>query len=91
MYTAFAALTVRRGLDTALAATKCIRIIISGVVVAIVVIFIHQLGSSSDSNLNFTLTIQSILLSLLIVEIIYKIIKLFSFQSGGRLMPFRLR
>ena len=44
-------------LDTALTATKCIKIVISGVVVAIVVTFIHQSGSLSDSNLNFTLTI----------------------------------
>ena len=57
LYTAFAALTVCRGLDTALAATECIRIIISGIVVAVVVTFIHQLGSLSDSNLNFALTI----------------------------------
>ena len=57
LYTAFAALTVYRGLDTVLIATKCIRIVISGVIVAIVVTFIYQLGSLSDSNLNFTLTI----------------------------------
>ena len=57
LYTAFAALTVCKGLDTALAAAKFIGIIISGIIVAIVVAFIHQLGSLSDSNLNFTLTI----------------------------------
>ena len=56
-YTAFAALIVRGGLDTALAAVECIRIVISGIVVTIVVTFIHQLGSLSDSNLNFVLTI----------------------------------
>ena len=53
----FAALTVYRGLDTALTATKCIKIVISGVVVAVIVTFIYQLGSSSNSDLNFTLTI----------------------------------
>ena len=68
-----------KGLDTALTATKYIRIIIGTIVVIIVVIFIHQSGSLSHSNLNFTLTIQSILLSPLMVEIIYKIISLFSF------------
>ena len=57
LYTAFAALAVYRGLDTALAATKCIKIIISSVVVTVVVTFIHQLGSLSDSNLNFASTI----------------------------------
>ena len=46
-----------RELDTALVATKYIRIVIGGIVVAIVVIFIHQLGNLSDSNLNFTLII----------------------------------
>ena len=46
-----------RGLDTALAATECIGIVIGGIVVAVVVAFIYQLGSSSDSNLNFALTI----------------------------------
>ena len=80
-----------RGLDTILAATKCIKIVIGGVVVAIVVAFIYQLGSLSNSNLNFILTIQSILLSLLMVEIIYKIISLFSFQLEGKLMLFGLR
>ena len=60
LYTAFAVLTVYRELDTALAA---IRIVIGGVVVAVVITFIYQSGSSSNSNLNFTLTIQSILLS----------------------------
>ena len=54
LYTAFAALIARRGLNTALTA---IRIIIGGVVIAIVVTFIHQSGSLSDSNLNFALTI----------------------------------
>ena len=53
LYTAFAVL-VYRGLDTVLAA---IRIVIGGVIIAIVVTFIHQLGSLSDSNLNFALTI----------------------------------
>ena len=57
LYTAFAALIVYRGLDTALAATKCIKIVISGIVITIIVTFIHQLESLSDSNLNFTLTI----------------------------------
>jgi hypothetical protein len=57
LYTAFAALTVYRGLDTVLAATKCIKIVISGIVVAVVVAFIHQSGSLSNSNLNFALTI----------------------------------
>ena len=57
MYTLFAALTVYRGLNTVLAAVKCIRIIISGIIVTIVVTFIYQLGSLSDSNLNFALTI----------------------------------
>ena len=54
LYIAFAVLIARGGLDTALVA---IRIIISGVVVAVVVTFIHQLGSLSDSDLNFALTI----------------------------------
>ena len=54
LYTAFAALTAYKGLNTALVA---IRIVISGVVIAIVVTFIHQSGSSIDSNLNFALTI----------------------------------
>ena len=53
LYIAFAAL-VYRGLNTALTA---IGIIISGVVIAVVVIFIYQLGSLSDSDLNFILTI----------------------------------
>ena len=57
LYIAFTALIVCKGLDTVLAAIKCIRIIISGIVVAIVVTFIYQLGSLSNSNLNFTLTI----------------------------------
>ena len=57
LYTAFAALIVYRGLDTALIAIKYIKIIISAIIVTIVVVFIYQLGSSSDSNLNFTLTI----------------------------------
>ena len=56
-YTAFAALTVHKGLDTALAAAKCIRIVIGGIIVAMVVAFIHQLGSSSNSDLNFASTI----------------------------------
>ena len=46
-----------RGLNTALAAAKYIRIIINSIVVAVVVAFIHQLGSLSNSNLNFALTI----------------------------------
>ena len=46
-----------RGLDTALTATEYIRIVISGIVIAVVVTFIYQLGSLSDSNLNFTLII----------------------------------
>ena len=50
----FAVLTACRGLDTVLAA---IRIVIGGVVVAVVIIFIYQSGSLSDSDLNFTLTI----------------------------------
>ena len=57
LYIVFAVLTVCRGLDTALAAIKYIRIIISSIVVVIIVAFIHQLGSLSNSNLNFTLTI----------------------------------
>ena len=57
LYIVFAVLTVYRGLDTVLAATKYIKIVISSVIVAIVVTFIHQLGSLSDSNLNFALTI----------------------------------
>ena len=54
LYTAFAVLTAYKGLNIILAAIK---IIISGVVVAVVVIFIYQLGSLSDSDLNFILTI----------------------------------
>ena len=57
LYTAFTALIVYRGLDTALAVIKCIGIVISGIIVAVVVAFIYQSGSSSNSNLNFTLTI----------------------------------
>ena len=57
LYTAFAALTVYKGLNTALTATKCIGIVISGIIVTIIVTFIHQLGSLSDNNLNFALTI----------------------------------
>ena len=57
LYTAFAALTVHKGLDTALAAVKYIRIIIGGIVVGIIITFIYQSGSLSDSNLNFALTI----------------------------------
>ena len=53
LYIAFAVL-VYGGLDTALAA---IGIVISGIVIAVVVTFIHQSGSSSDNNLNFALTI----------------------------------
>ena len=79
LYTAFAALIAYRGLNTILAAAKYIKIIISGIIVAVIIAFIHQLGSLSNNNLNFTLIIQSILLSLLMVEIIYKIIKLFNF------------
>ena len=56
LYTAFAVL-VCGGLDTALIVTKCIKIVISGIIIIIVITFIHQLGSSSDSNLNFVLTI----------------------------------
>ena len=56
LYTAFAA-SVYRELDTVLAATKCIKIVIGGVVVAIIIAFIHQSGSSSNSNLNFALII----------------------------------
>ena len=56
LYTAFAVLACR-GLDTILVATKYIRIVIGGVIIAIVVTFIHQSGSLSDGNLNFTLTI----------------------------------
>ena len=57
LYIVFAALTVYKGLDTILVATKCIKIVIGGVIVVIVVTFIYQLGSLSNSNLNFTLTI----------------------------------
>ena len=57
LYTAFAALTVYRGLNTALAAAEYIKIVIGSLVVTIVVAFIYQSGSSSNSNLNFTLTI----------------------------------
>ena len=53
----FAVLIVYRGLDTALAATEYIGIVIGSVVVIIVVVFIHQSGSLSDSDLNFILTI----------------------------------
>ena len=74
--TSYTTTIVYKGLNTALAA---IRIVISGIIVAIVVTFIHQSGSLSDSNLNFALTIQGILLSPLIVEIIHKFINLFSF------------
>ena len=73
------AVLVYRGLNTALAVTECIRIVIGGIIVAIVVTFIYQLGSLSNSNLNFVLIIQSILLFLLMVEIIYKIISSFGF------------
>jgi hypothetical protein len=41
LYTAFAALTVYKGLDTVLAAAECIKIVIGGVVVAIVITFIY--------------------------------------------------
>ena len=54
LYIAFAALIARKGLDTALV---IIKIVISGVVIAVVVTFIHQSGSLSDSDLNFALTI----------------------------------
>ena len=57
LYIVFAALIVYRGLDTALTAAECIGIIISGIVVAVIVTFIYQLGSSSNSNLNFALII----------------------------------
>ena len=57
LYIVFAALTVYRELDTVLVAAECIRIIINGVVVTVVVVFIYQLGSLSNSNLNFALTI----------------------------------
>ena len=40
LYTAFA-VSVYGGLDTALIATKCIRIVIGGVVITIVITFIH--------------------------------------------------
>ena len=56
LYTAFA-ISACGGLDTALVATEYIRIVISGVIITIVVTFIHQSGSLSDSDLNFTLTI----------------------------------
>ena len=56
LYTVFAVLACR-GLDTVLITTKYIKIVISGVVVTVVITFIHQLGSLSNSNLNFTLTI----------------------------------
>ena len=57
LYIVFAVLIVCRGLDIALAAVKYIRIVIGGVVVAIVIALIYQLGSLSNSNLNFALTI----------------------------------
>ena len=57
LYIVFAALIVYRGLDTALAVTEYIRIVINSVIVAVVVTFIHQSGSLSDNNLNFALTI----------------------------------
>ena len=57
LYTVFAALIAYKGLDTALAATKYIGIVIGAIIVTIVVTFIHQSGSLSNSNLNFTLTI----------------------------------
>ena len=41
LYTAFAILIVYKKLDTALAATKYIKIVIGGIVVAIIVTFIH--------------------------------------------------
>ena len=82
---------MHKELNTALTATKYIGIVISSIVIAVVITFIYQLGSLSDSNLNFALTIQSILLSPLMVEIIYKIISLFSFQLGGKLILFRLK
>ena len=40
LYTAFA-VSVYKGLDTALVANKCIRIVIGGIVITIVIIFIH--------------------------------------------------
>ena len=57
LYIVFAVLTVCKELDTVLIAAKCIKIVIGGVVVIIVVTFIHQLGSLSNSNLNFALII----------------------------------
>ena len=53
LYIAFAVLTVCRGLDTALVAAKCIGIVINSIIIA----FIHQSESLSDSDLNFALTI----------------------------------
>ena len=53
LYIAFA-VSAYGGLDTVLTA---IRIVIGSIVVTIVVTFIHQSGSSSDSNLNFALII----------------------------------
>ena len=53
----FAVLIVCGELDTVLAAAECIRIVIGGVVVAVIVAFIHQSGSLSNSDLNFALTI----------------------------------
>ena len=53
LYTVFA-VSVCGGLNTALAA---IRIIIGGIIITVVITFIHQLESLSDSNLNFALTI----------------------------------
>ena len=41
LYTVFAALIVYKRLDTILAATKCIGIVIGGIIVAIIVIFIY--------------------------------------------------
>ena len=41
LYIAFAALTVYRGLDTALVAAECIGIVISSIIVAIVIAFIY--------------------------------------------------
>ena len=41
LYTAFAALIVYKRLDTALATTKYIKFVISGIIVTIIITFIH--------------------------------------------------
>ena len=56
-------LSIERSLSIINTALAAIGIVISGIVIAVVVTFIHQSGSLSNSDLNFALTIQSILLS----------------------------